>query len=528
MLHFDGFSQKDTIEQIILLDEIKDKGDKTILPELFEIYSHPTGDHAVDEMVYHTLFHLLHGETNEIVKGLHHASHDVQLISIRSAAETHSAEVMESLLDLLAQSQHSDIIAETLRALTNFNDTTLVPKLAPFILHEDCAIMAGATQALMSYKDKQVRNNLIQLIEESDEVQGSESGCSLRTAIAINSLSQISDQQSIEVLVSYIHHHNPSFRRETISSLASMDEVVLPALSKCLEQGDNDEKIMAANIIGVAGHKSGADIAVDFLTKVDDQNLKFALYEALGRIDSLRSLAGLSDGLKEENELVLMAVITGLENLFNQSVVHILVQKVIDTEPAQLKQILKGIIASRALKIFIAFYQEGTIKAKLMSQLMACRDHEAMNLFRGELSEIESELAEDDISKLTIYDASPQEKKILAADDSKTMLFFYKGVAADLGVEIVTVEDGRQALDQMKVYPHFDLIIIDMNMPNMDGIELAREIRKQDQWRNLPLLMATAESKSSQAQIAKDAGINNFITKPFTKEDFKAKVAEMI
>ncbi len=524
----EGFSEKDTIEQIILLDEIKEQDDKTVLSELFDIYATPLGDQAVDEMVYHTLFNILRGQTQEIINGFSHSDHSVQLICIRSAVDNAPPELQKELLDLLGRSNNTEIMAEILRALANFEDKNLVEQLTPYILHEDCAIMAGALQAVIVYNDILVRDNLIKLISESDEVKGDFQGCSLRTAIAISNLAKFTDDHSVGVMVEYIHHRNPSFRREIISAIASMGKIILPALINRLEHGDKDEKIMAANIIGMVGHRSGADVLVDSLVKIDDQNLKFALYEALGRITSLRSLTGLADGLAEENELVLMAVITGLENLFNPGVIKIILEKNTSENQAQFDKILKAVIAGRAVKTFMALYHDGTVKEKLMTHLVACKDHEAMDLFRCQLENLNDENAAADINRLAISEAGPLEKRILAADDSKAMLFFYKGVASLLGMDIVTVEDGRQALDHLQLDSNFDLIITDMNMPNMDGIELAREIRKNDEWQNLPLLMATTESESSQAKLAKEAGIDDFITKPFTKEVLKEKVEGML
>ena len=61
----------------------------------------------------------------------------------------------------------------------------------------------------------------------------------------------------------------------------------------------------------------------------------------------------------------------------------------------------------------------------------------------------------------------------------------------------------------------------------MDGIELTREVRKRDEWSKLPILMATTESEKSQSDLASKAGVTDFITKPFSKEDFKAKIEQM-
>ena len=101
------------------------------------------------------------------------------------------------------------------------------------------------------------------------------------------------------------------------------------------------------------------------------------------------------------------------------------------------------------------------------------------------------------------------------------------GAAADLGIDLVTATDGKEALEYLRTATDIDLLITDMNMPNMDGIELTQELRRLPQWTTLPILMATTESESSQAEQARAAGVNWFISKPFGKEEFKAKIAEV-
>jgi CheY-like chemotaxis protein len=194
---------------------------------------------------------------------------------------------------------------------------------------------------------------------------------------------------------------------------------------------------------------------------------------------------------------------------------------------AQSGRVLSALITSHARQLFAALYKDGGQRGTLLSAVRKSGDHEAIGAFRAELAKIGGEQAAKDIQFLSLADVGAKEKRILAADDSKAMLFFYKGVAADLGMELVTVEDGKKAFDYLQIDSEFDLIITDMNMPNMDGIELTREIRKKPEWAAIPVLMATTESEKTQAELARQAGVTDFITKPFSKDDFKAKVGQM-
>lgn len=520
------FASKDMIEQITILDEIKEAKMLEAITPLVDLHAKPLGDQAVDEMIYHCLFDLLAGQEDHIISGLHNSSEDVQLLCVRRAADGGSDALKEALVKLLASTENSDIIGEVIRALVSFKDPNLVDNLLPYLTYEDCTVAGWAMQGLAEMKLPKVRNALMDILRASDEVRDKSAGCELPTALAVENLARFNDPETIDFLVEFIHHSNPSFRRVVISTLATAGTDVLPAVERSLVSGNKDEKIMAANIIGMSGEKQGADILIAQLENAEDSNLRFAIYEALGRIPGMRSVVSLIDGLAEPEELVLISVITALDHQCNPGVVKKL-EALLDQNDAQTKLVLGALITSHAKGLFTALYKSGQHKEALLAAVKASGDQEAANTFRAALEAMGDDQASKDAQQLVLEEGKTGDKRILAADDSKAMLFFYKGVAADMDVNMITVEDGKQAFDHLQLDSNFDLIITDMNMPNMDGIELTREIRKQKEWQAIPILMATTESESSQADLASQAGVTDFITKPFSKEDFQAKIRDM-
>ena len=114
--------------------------------------------------------------------------------------------------------------------------------------------------------------------------------------------------------------------------------------------------------------------------------------------------------------------------------------------------------------------------------------------------------------------------KFLLVDDSRTMRNIQKRILAEIGtVEFVEAGDGIQALQVIGVTADgFQLILIDWNMPNMDGITLVNRIRTTD--KKTPLVMVTTESEKSRIVEAIRAGVNNYILKPFTPEGMLEKI----
>jgi two-component system chemotaxis response regulator CheY len=117
--------------------------------------------------------------------------------------------------------------------------------------------------------------------------------------------------------------------------------------------------------------------------------------------------------------------------------------------------------------------------------------------------------------------------KILVADDMEAVrtsvcaLFQHFGFA-----NIVEAGDGCQALDIIKSNK-IDLLITDLDMPNMDGIELVRAIRSDDSLKTLPVLFLTADAEKNSIAEAAQAGVDDYLLKPFTMKVLEQKIRKI-
>ena len=106
--------------------------------------------------------------------------------------------------------------------------------------------------------------------------------------------------------------------------------------------------------------------------------------------------------------------------------------------------------------------------------------------------------------------------KILVVDDFSTMRRIVRNLLKELGFSNVhEAEDGVEALRRLRS-DTYDFVVSDWNMPNMTGIELLREIRKDGALKHLPVLMVTAEAKKENIIEAAEAGASGYVVKPFT------------
>jgi two-component system chemotaxis response regulator CheY len=117
---------------------------------------------------------------------------------------------------------------------------------------------------------------------------------------------------------------------------------------------------------------------------------------------------------------------------------------------------------------------------------------------------------------------------ILIVDDYKTMLRIIRNLLRQLGfVNIEEATDGSMAL-QMLRGGNFGLVISDWNMEPMTGLQLLREVRADAKLKGTPFIMVTAESKSENVIAAKEAGVSNYIVKPFNAETLQAKMVSVL
>lgn len=114
--------------------------------------------------------------------------------------------------------------------------------------------------------------------------------------------------------------------------------------------------------------------------------------------------------------------------------------------------------------------------------------------------------------------------KIMLVDDSKTMRSIQKGILAQMGhTDLIEACDGQDALS--KVFAEKpDLILLDWNMPNMDGLSFLQAYRQKD--KGTPVIMVTTEAEKHRVVDALKAGVNNYVVKPFTPDALSSKITQ--
>jgi two-component system chemotaxis response regulator CheY len=114
--------------------------------------------------------------------------------------------------------------------------------------------------------------------------------------------------------------------------------------------------------------------------------------------------------------------------------------------------------------------------------------------------------------------------KVLVVDDFATMRRIMKNILKQIGfTNILEADDGTTALEELK-NNSIDLIISDWNMPKMTGLDLLKTVRGTEELKDIPFLMVTAEAQKQNVIDAVQAGVSNYVVKPFTAEAISEKL----
>ena len=124
--------------------------------------------------------------------------------------------------------------------------------------------------------------------------------------------------------------------------------------------------------------------------------------------------------------------------------------------------------------------------------------------------------------------SNPSDLKFLIVDDFSTMRRIVRGLLKEMGCNNAEeAEDGAEALSMLKT-ARYDFVVSDINMPNMNGFDLLKAIKADDNLKYLPVLMVTAEARKEDIVLAAQSGAAGYIVKPFTKATLEEKVMKIM
>jgi len=523
-----GFRDKSFLDKISILNEVATAKDPAELEALLDLFQNPLDDTSVDYMVVTALNGVFSSDEQKAVELLDKEEGKLRTLCIRVCGEFQFKSAVPALLKMAEGDVDPDFLFEVLTSLSKIGGPEALGLFRSNINNDDDLIVVMSIEMLGELKDEESIPALKAFVERNNE-DGNYGVCDLTTWKAVECLASIGSDDALDFVVANLHHRNPTVRRVVTDSLTVLAGKAVPYLTKVISpETDKDDMILAANVLGFIGEKEGLDVLMDAIEKKfsTDSSVKYAIYEAIGRIGTMKGVISLIDGLDDDDELITVAVMTGLDGLVNPGVTKKLVE-IVGQGGSKAGKILRAIVTAKAVNIFQSLYAEEKIGRFLMNAVVASKDSEVHEAFRAKLTEIGGEAADADIARLPEA-VEIGGKKALAVDDSKSMLALYRSILTNAGYEPTVGENGQDAYAHIQLGEKFDVIITDMNMPVMDGMEFVSKLRQTEGYADIPVIMVTTESEYSQQELARKTGVNDFITKPFTADQLKAKIAEYV
>lgn len=118
-------------------------------------------------------------------------------------------------------------------------------------------------------------------------------------------------------------------------------------------------------------------------------------------------------------------------------------------------------------------------------------------------------------------------KKILVVDDSRTVRQQVGFTLSKEGYDIIEAEDGRDGINKLQANPDTSMIVSDVNMPNMGGLEMVEAIRQIPQFKYVPIIILTTESSGDKVNRAKSAGSSGWLLKPFNPDQLLGAIRKL-
>ncbi len=322
-------------------------------------------------------------------------------------------------------------------------------------------------------------------------------------------------------LVSLLNLKHSDPRGKAMARLAALDEDALEAL--CNQLGpdhDEDAQIHALNVLAEIGSaKAIGDIKALLFRHPENPNIRFAAYEALGRMPMEEMPHLLASGLEDEDDSVRLVVIKAIDRHYTPQLAQGLA-RIIQLKDEQALRVIGLIISAQCEHIFAdllsdAFFCRFSVSYLAKSVHTSIREH-----FLALLEDLgHDSLAADIRAALPMEVAN--KPLVYAVDDSQMILTIYRNMLHQLGCEVFTFADPMKAIKGVAQKTPA-LIFTDLNMGKVSGLQLIQNLRLRHDHQELPIYLVTTQSTESDHRAARDLGANGTLNKPFSSQDLTA------
>jgi CheY-like chemotaxis protein len=431
------------------------------------------------------------------------------------AGELRLEEVVGDLVEALMATSEIDEIRQIIDSLGEIADPAAIPAMSDFLYSGNRALIIATTRALGKIGTPTAMLRLAERMGTDNQLD----------LLILDIFAKVQDAISLDKLNEAMRSHYAHLRTYAKKTLVAIGPKAVPLLTENLLFDDADLRVHTLNVLGDIGDPAAISPIRKLLhAHPADANVRFAAYEALGLLPLERGAYVLTQGLSDPVEHVCIAAARAIDRNFNELMAAGIKNLAGDSdEDAQ--RIMKTVIDAQAKNIFLSFVSEERYQPMAL-QYLGRAHRDIRDLFYAVLKEHGySDLA---LKLLTPKESRPAaRKRICAVDDSRMILNIYKSTLHELGYEPVLFEFPAKALEWIKGDKP-DMVLTDLNMPDLTGIDLTRGIRETYSKDELPVVMVTTQNEINDTRAAMEAGVNEILHKPFTADSLKAVLSRLL
>lgn len=322
---------------------------------------------------------------------------------------------------------------------------------------------------------------------------------------------------AIERLNEGLSSHYAHLRNVAKQRLRDMGGKAVPYLINNLLHDDPDLLIHTLNLLGEIGDDSAiVPIRKLLHNEPRDANVRFAAYEALGMLPVEKGAFALAQGLTDPVDNVRAAAAGAIDRNYNTMLAAGL-KNMVNAGDSEARQVTETVLNAGCEIIFLDLVEEAPF-ADCAVDFLSCKAHPDI---RASFVDLMRKNGHGNLAARIVDHAcgdTVSAPKVFAVDDSKMILNIYRGALHSLGFAPQLFQFPAEALKAV-ARDKPDVIFTDLNMPEINGIELIREVRRRHDRASLPIIMVTTQNDTQDNEAAFEAGVNAILHKPFTAED---------
>ncbi len=528
LLQFASDSNASPDVQKKALIELAKGTEKVVFPLLEYLTKMEISDPEIQGGIYDLILDKAYGNTDLVIDYITQNEKLTRLMFIKAAGDLLLTDAAPALTRVIQKEQDLEILDSAIQALGAFRLSNCIETVSPLSCHQDLTVRKSAIWAIAESGGKKAADTLLGFLGDDEHTN----------KFAVEALADMQDIYALEKLTTLLGSPTTIVRDTAIDQLMKLGNKATPLLTQAFQNAEADYLVHLITTLGYIGDPGAISAIFDIVnSQPKDANIRQAAYEAMERIPSPKTAISLAQGLQDPVEAVRMSAARAIDKNLSKPLVAGL-KNIIREESDGALMAVSALIDTEAGNIFNFLMEEDSFKTLARKHMVekaspATRKTFLKNMITSGAKEFATGIAKE-ISRNGKEETS--ETNIIVVDDSKMMLKLYQNKLSSLGFAPQTFhrpEDAIPAILSKKP----DLVITDLNMPNISGLELTREIRKKFTRQDLPILMITTQSDFVEEEsgdrdvndtILTKSGINTILHKPFSDEDFKKSVFKFL